>query len=106
MPSNGGGFSIKVVLQYNHSTFDYNKSSAVSWTVYTHRGKLGFSVRDKGVRRLATPNERDRINPGLAAGFSGKDNKPAVRNVANGNAMSADMLKTCYELAHTLEDQF
>jgi len=44
-----------------------------------------------GARRLATPDERDTINPGLAPGCSGSGDKDA-RNVGNGNAFSADVL--------------
>ena len=45
-----------------------------------------------GIRRLLTSDERDRVHPALAAGYSGKTNASKIRNVGNGNALSADVL--------------
>jgi hypothetical protein len=44
-----------------------------------------------GEIRFASADERDRMNPGLAAGSSGSGTQD-MRNVGNGNAFSADVL--------------
>lgn len=49
--------------------------------------------RDTRELRHLTSDERDRVHPGFAAGFSGPNSIPeSVRNIANGSSLSADVL--------------
>ena len=54
--------------------------------------KLWCVQRSTNFRRTARPDERDRMVPGLAAGYSGAHNSDAIRNIGNGNSLSADVL--------------
>ena len=48
--------------------------------------------RSTNFRRRARPDERDRMVPGLAAGYSDIHNSDAIRNIDNGNSLSAEVL--------------
>ena len=54
--------------------------------------KLWCVQRGTHFRRTARPDERDRMVPGLAAGYSGTHNSDTIRNIGNGNSLSADVL--------------
>ena len=54
--------------------------------------KLWCVQRGTHFRRTARPDERDRMVPGLAAGYSGTHNSDTICNIGNGNSLSTDVL--------------